>query len=184
LGDKPVHGGNTSLEETLPILALKVDGSPPPNHTFGDVSPSHAWPKELYQGWACGRIALTPPIKGTEITSAAMAEAFCREHCGEGYRMAEFHDGRCIPGMALDKFHGDTWPPYEELEGGGWKFCAYGDIPDGVRFWVKVTGTMMTALTRVRPTYSRLQRAARGFDLARRWDRHDHGGGRRTGQHH
>jgi hypothetical protein len=94
--------------------------------------------REYYQGWAGGRIALTPPTMGTELRSLAAADALCEAALGDGYRMAEFHDGKYVEGMGADSFHDEDWPRAGELSSGGWAFHAYGNIPEGTRFWVRI----------------------------------------------
>ena len=94
--------------------------------------------KEGYAGWAGGRIALTPPIAGTALTSQEVADEFCRTHLGEGFRMAEFHDGKYVRGMGESRYFGDSWPEAHRLRRGGWNFWALGNLPDETRFWVRI----------------------------------------------
>ncbi len=107
------YQGDTSCREARPILCLKVDHSPrPPYEITGE---DHAMPKEYYQGWAAGTIALTASVIGMTLESRGYADAICREQLGDGYRMAEFHDGN-----------------------GGWNFWAFGNVPSDSRFWVAI----------------------------------------------
>jgi hypothetical protein len=129
------YDGDTSCSESLPILCIKLDGSLRPPYAI--TSPGHAMSAEFYRGWAGGHIQLTAPIQGLELTSLDTANAMCRAAFGDGYRMAEFHDSRWVPGMGSDRYFGDTWP-VEHLRGGGWHWYAYGDIRDDTRFWVSI----------------------------------------------
>lgn len=130
------YEGDTSCSIALPILCLKVDDSPRPNYAVikadGTMEPA------FYRGWAGGRIALTEPIIGTDISSPEAADLICAETFGLGYRLAEHHDGKYVPGMDLGEFYGDTWPPASELSSGGWNFFAYSHISDETRFWVHI----------------------------------------------
>ena len=139
--DPSLTGGDTSCAVALPILCLKVDGSPRPNYAVA-ASGSTAMPPPYYAGWAEGRIELTDPIPGTDLSSAARANELCAKALGVGYRMAEFHDGLWIDGMGLDKYAGDSW--FQAIDGGhrtssgGWAFYAYGDIASEGSFWVHI----------------------------------------------
>lgn len=99
------YQGDTVCSARLPVLCLKQDGSPPPV------------PTDFYNGWAKGNIALSRAVRGDSFKSKAEADAFCRAEFGQGYRMAEHHDG-----------------------GGGWGWQAYGNVDDTTRFWVTVDG--------------------------------------------
>ncbi|MDQ7826942.1 MAG: hypothetical protein RDV48_29355 [Candidatus Eremiobacteraeota bacterium] len=134
-GGDPYHG-DTLITESLPVLAIKKESLPRPNYAVDRTGGS--MDKEYYRGWSGGRVKLTPPIRGTELTSLEAANDYCRKSCGEGYRMAEFHDGLVCPGMDKDKFHGDTWPGSDTLRRGGWNFWAYGEVSTDGRFWVSI----------------------------------------------
>jgi hypothetical protein len=54
-------------------------------------------------------------IPGAILTSQEQGDAICADTFGDGWRLAEFHDG-----------------------GGGWTFWAAGSIPTGTRFWVAI----------------------------------------------
>ncbi len=95
--------GDTPCSSKLPILCIKQDGSEKPNDLVID----------FYCGWASGHIGLTFPVRGDLLTSVNDANLICEYQFGEGYRMAEFHDGN-----------------------GGWNWNAYGNIDDSTRFWV------------------------------------------------
>jgi hypothetical protein len=106
------YGGDTPPETGRPILCLFVDDSPVPP----DVEP------DFYHGWARGWVALTPPVRGTRLTSRDAADAICRRNFGQAWRMAEFHDG----------WWNDP-PEYSQ-----WTFWARGVIPSQTRFWVAI----------------------------------------------
>ena len=112
-GGCDAYHGDTSCLEARPILCLKVDHSPRPPYEI--TGSAHAMPKEYYEGWAGGTIALTAPVIGTTLQSPSNADDICSAQLGAGYRMAEFHDGH-----------------------GGWNFWAFGNIPDNSRFWVAI----------------------------------------------
>ncbi|MFE6777450.1 hypothetical protein [Streptomyces sp. NPDC057702] len=105
--------GDTATTTALPVLCLKVDGSPVPS----GITP------DFYAGWARGQVAASNPIRGTRLTSLAVANAVCVNTFGKGWRFAEFHDGRYGPGLA---------------DSGGWSFWAHGDVPAGTRFWTHI----------------------------------------------
>ena len=131
------YTGDTSVEESLPILAIRVDDAPRPNYAVDGRA--HAMPKEYYRGWSGGEIRLTPPIQGTLLTSQEVADKFCRKHCGEGFRMASFHDGQYVLEMDERHLFGDAWTEAKDhRRTGGWNFWATGNIPDDTRFWVRI----------------------------------------------
>jgi len=128
--------GDTSCSVALPILCIKPDESPRPNYEI--TGQAHAMPAEYYRGWAGGRIGLTEPMQGKKIESLSAANTACAMALGEGYRMAEFHDGKYIKGMGSEKYYGDTWPSTSSLSSGGWAWYAYGNIDNERRFWVSI----------------------------------------------
>ena len=79
-------------------------------------------PNEFYNGWATKRIKLGPKKKGTDLTSLAAANNFC----GNGWRIAEFHDGRWISGMDANNHHKSSSPQWNSgnAKQGGWSFYA------------------------------------------------------------
>ncbi|MCA9714493.1 MAG: flagellar hook-length control protein [Myxococcales bacterium] len=94
--------GDTKCNKKLPVLCLRTTGAPNPGIET-----------DYYHGWARGEVALTEPVRGDALRSVDDADRLCREQLGEGFGMAEFHDG-----------------------GGGWNWWAHG-APDGERrFWV------------------------------------------------
>ncbi|MCI3934601.1 hypothetical protein [Streptomyces sp. AN091965] len=107
------YQGDTATSTALPVLCLKVDGSPAP----AGITP------DFYAGWAKGTVAASNPIRGTRLTSLAAADGLCANTFGAGWRMAEFHDGKYGPNLDSS---------------GGWSFWAYGDVPIGTRFWTYI----------------------------------------------
>jgi hypothetical protein len=99
------YQGDTSCSVSLPILCLRKEGLPKPSYITPD----------FYNGWTGGRIQLTTPRPGTELTSWAVADSICEQSFGPGWKMAEFHDG-----------------------GGGWGWYAYGSVSTTGRFWVAI----------------------------------------------
>jgi hypothetical protein len=126
--------GDTSCSVALPILCIKPGESPRPDYEM--TGQPHAMPAEYYRGWTGGMIGLTEPIQGRKIESLEGANALCAMALGQGYRMAEFHDGKYIKGMGSERYYGETWPPANSLSSGGWAWYAYGNINGDSRFWV------------------------------------------------
>jgi subtilisin family serine protease len=129
------YAGDSTIDQFLPILCLRVDGRAPPGGVLFD----------FYNGWAQGEARLTPPIAATVLTSRAQGDEICSETFGDGWRLAEFHDGfypmqldPWSPGGGLEEIlppeepGGTFWMP------GGWSFWAAGHLPAGQRFWVAI----------------------------------------------
>ncbi|HEV8583252.1 MAG TPA: flagellar hook-length control protein [Thermoanaerobaculia bacterium] len=102
------YSGDTDCTTNLPILCYKYDGSAVPS----GLTPS------FYDGWKYGHIALTLPVRGSDLTSLADANAICAYHFGPGYEIAEFHHNL-----------------------GGWGWWAFGNIRGDQRFWVYINDT-------------------------------------------
>jgi hypothetical protein len=99
------YEGDTPCSEHLPVLCL---------HVTGDEAPTTIEP-DFYHGWARGEVDLTQPVAGFELSSLYVADQMCVQAFGQGWRMAEFHDG-----------------------GGGWNWWAYGDLAEDGLFWVRI----------------------------------------------
>ena len=98
------YRGDTACSASLPLLCYKSDGSPPP--------PGVA--RTGYRvGWGAGSVATTVPVRGSALSSRRAADEYCGSALGNGWRMAEFHDGS-----------------------GGWGFTANGRVDVQSRFWV------------------------------------------------
>jgi len=70
-----------------------------------------------YHQWSGGVVATTDPISGNSFADVDEVDKFCVDNFGDGWRVAEFHDG---------------W---------GWYFKAYGNVGenfDNSRFWVDI----------------------------------------------
>lgn len=83
---------------------------------------AHAMPKKFYAGWVNQPIKLTRyKYAGNALTSAAVGNQLC----GNGWRMAEFHDGRWMAGMDYNvpSTYGNGWNP-QATKSGGWSFHA------------------------------------------------------------
>ena len=128
------YTGDTPCSRSLPILCIKKDGSPRPDYSVANRS--HAEAKEYYAGWAQGSIRLTPPIKGSDIEDLNHANSVCADNFGDGYRMAEHHDGRWVAGMDSNRYFASSWP--KTTNEGGWNFWAYGNVGHASRFWVHI----------------------------------------------
>lgn len=107
------YSGDTPATASRPVLCLLVNNSPVP----AGITP------DFYNGWARGSVRLTASVRGEQLTTRAVADAFCARSFGAGWRMAEFHDGWYGPNLSSS---------------GGWTFWANGTIPVGTRFWVAI----------------------------------------------
>lgn len=97
------HKGDTPCATALPLLCIRASGAPNP----GVPSPRNTQ-------WAGGHIATTLPVAGYKLVSPEVADDICSSAHGDGWRMAEFHDG---------------W---------GWGFRAFGNVRRDTRFWVRI----------------------------------------------
>ncbi|MFJ2114804.1 MULTISPECIES: hypothetical protein [unclassified Streptomyces] len=107
------YAGDTPATALLPLLCLRVTGSPVPS----GITP------EFLAGWSRGTVAATPPVQGAALTSRTVADNLCAQYYGAQWRMAEHHDGRY--GANLES-------------AGGWSFWAHGYVPAGTRFWTAI----------------------------------------------
>ena len=105
------YRGDTSCEASLPILCLKRDFTPAPAAQYAKT-------------WAGGQVRITGLIKGKDLVSRATADQHCSAAFGEGWRMAEFHDGNMGYGYGRSS---------------GWSFSAKGGLPVDMRFWVAIS---------------------------------------------
>lgn len=99
------YDGDTPCDEALPVLCLDDT----------DNLPNPGIETDFYDGWSDGTLLATEPIVGLELTSLEAANELCQSEFGEGYRMAEHHDG-----------------------GGGWNVWSYGTVPQDVRMWTYI----------------------------------------------
>jgi hypothetical protein len=99
------YQGDTACSVALPILCLRKEGLPVPSY----ITPN------FYNGWTGGRLNLTPPRLGSELTSRAAADRICEQTFGPGWAMGDHHDGN-----------------------GGWGWYAYGAVSTTSRFWVAI----------------------------------------------
>lgn len=106
------YKGDTECSKPLPVLCI--------------YKPTPAFPlpvglnnSSIYDKWSGGVVATTAPIAGSAFADTAAVSAYCKAQFGNGWRVAEFHDG---------------W---------GWDFQAYGGtvsapaVPS-TRFWVNI----------------------------------------------
>lgn len=142
------YQGDTSCSVALPVLCLKVDGSPRPNYAVPSCDGLAMFPYcGYYNGWSRGHTAATVPVAGASLRSITAGDAFCASQFGAGWKMAEFHDGKWLPDMGLNAFYGNAanWnsaSPWlaASASGGGWNFYAYGNLSPDTRYWVKING--------------------------------------------
>jgi hypothetical protein len=119
--------GDTPVTQSLPLLCFRsVPGEiQPPAGVNLTYTPGVAMPSPYYSGWSRGWVALTPAIRGTSLASLNVANATCVRYFGDGWRIAEFHDGWW--------YYDGAW-----RSRGGWRYWAHGVVPADVRFWVRV----------------------------------------------
>jgi len=72
--------GDTSCRVLLPVLCVRIDGSPNPGVAA-----------DFYHGWREGHITTTMPVSGTSLTSQVVADQICAATFGNGWIMAEHH---------------------------------------------------------------------------------------------
>lgn len=129
------YKGDTPCASSLPILCIKVDGTPRPAYDIHYPSKDN---QAYYGGWLNGTATLSPPVPGTRLTSRKAADKICKESLGEGWRMAEHHDGWFINGMSSKQYHHGNWSDTKQ-DRGGWNFYAYTkNIPATGRYWVAI----------------------------------------------
>jgi hypothetical protein len=99
------YQGNAACTESMPLLCIRKDSTitAPPKTPELNV---------IYWTWASGEVKSVPGVSGTRLTSVNAANAICSNAFGEGWKMAEHHDG---------------W---------GWGFVAKGTLEIEQRFWV------------------------------------------------
>lgn len=130
------YAGDTVCTAKRPVLCLREDGSARPPY---DVTPG----QEFFQGWVEGHFSTTKPIAGTLLTSQAAGDTQCKKYLGPGWRMAEWHDAKYVPGMnATTHYHSagysaSPWPTGPKPQGGH-TMRGYGNVRDDMRYWVAV----------------------------------------------
>ncbi len=132
------YQGDTSCSTALPVLCVKVDGTPRPPYGIPVCGSSCAMNDEFYNGWIEGSAELTAPVQGNAFATLDDVNAYCEAQLGPDYRVAEHHDGRWVYGMDENNFYGSTWPL--TTSSGGWGFYAPGQLADDSRFWVHING--------------------------------------------
>jgi trypsin len=133
------YQGDTACTESRPMLCVKQDGSPRPAYAMqGSAS---AMSVEYYNGWANGELKLTTlSVPGYWLTSKAEADRICGALLGSAWRMAEFHDGKYVPGMDATHYFGSTWTSSAaQQQRSAWNLFAHGNIQSTTsRFWVSI----------------------------------------------
>ena len=128
------YRGDTDCGTSLPLLCVNIDGRTRPPYRVRYASKDD---EPYYGGWLGGEMALTPPVRGVELASLEVANGICRERFGDGWKMAEHHDGRYRDGMDSLHLFGDDWT-HSSAGNGGWNCYAGGNVPMGGRFWVTI----------------------------------------------
>lgn len=137
------YQGDTSCALERPVLCIKVDGSPRP--PYAPVDTDAAYNKAYYNGWIEGHFARTKPVRGNLLTSLEVANAQCSSSFGEGWRMAEHHDGKYVVGMSEYRHYSDArhspspWPKGTKRKySGGHNMYGYGNLGTDTRFWTYI----------------------------------------------
>ncbi|MDM8543085.1 hypothetical protein QUF90_18570 [Desulfococcaceae bacterium HSG9] len=104
------YNGDTICSAILPVLCF---------YDAKLAKPVNLDDSSVYHKWSGGIVATTEAVAGSSFDSIKDADAFCVKTFGEGWRVAEFHDG---------------W---------GWYLKAYGNFGDGFdharnRAWVHI----------------------------------------------
>jgi hypothetical protein len=109
------YAGDTPTSAMLPVLCLHPAGLPDPGLTEITRTPGGS----LRRRWSGAEVSLTEPIVGSALTSRGVADDVCASRFGDGWRMAEFHDGGHRAGFDF------------------WARAAQGDFAAS-RFWVAI----------------------------------------------
>ena len=137
-GSCDAYRGDTACATPLPLLCLNVDGSPRPPGLHAPAV-AGAMPDDFYAGWAGGKVASTAPMPGAMLKSRAAADATCKAAFGEGWRLAEFHDGGRDKAPITFTVQDPGRPGTRTVTAtGGWGFHAAGDVVRTSRFWVAI----------------------------------------------
>ncbi|MEO7324705.1 MAG: hypothetical protein ABIW82_07745 [Dokdonella sp.] len=117
------YHGDTTCSAKRPVLCLAIDGRVRPD---GIATPPSGGVMSagFYSGWARGRIALAPDVRGDAFQRRSDADAYCAAKLGAGWRVAEHHDG-----VSANGAHG------------GWGLVANGHVRAGARFWAAINDT-------------------------------------------
>jgi hypothetical protein len=104
------HTGDTTCMAELPVLCFRDAGL---------VQPALLQTPSIYHQWSGGIVATTDPVRGDSFETIGDANKYCVNNFGNGWRVAEHHDG---------------W---------GWNFWAYGNVGRDYndayrRFWVDI----------------------------------------------
>jgi len=107
--------GDRVCTDALPMLCFNPTNFKKP--TSNDFFPADwfATPSQYHQ-WSGGVVATTRPVspQSWNFDTIDKADEFCERTFGDGWRVAEFHDGR------------------------HWNFWAYGNTNDNFRFWTNI----------------------------------------------
>jgi hypothetical protein len=128
------YKGDTPCGTKLPLLCVKVDERPRPPYRVRYPSRDN---ESYYGGWLGGEMAVTPAVEGRRLGSRSRADGICHEAFGEGWRLAEHHDGRYHAGMDSLREFGGEWN-HRSGGRGGWNFYGEGSVPSSGRFWVAI----------------------------------------------
>jgi hypothetical protein len=117
------YAGDTDCGKKRSILCINKQKLNRPAYDINCTAASA--PAEYYCGWSGGLYGATPPVRGCNIKSQYRGNKFCAASLGEGWVMAEFHDGAYIVGMSKTKYAGNDW---KRLQQGGWNAYGYSNI--------------------------------------------------------
>lgn len=94
--------GDTPCSEKRMLLCIRIEPAKSDRRAY------------LPPEWNEMHVFVIPEVRGSELTSRAVADERCAKKFGTGWRMAEFHDG------------------------GAWSLSANGELPRDAQFWVAI----------------------------------------------
>ena len=121
------YQGDTGINEVHSLLCINKINLPAP---LGLPSPTTTTGGALRGSWSGGQALIIPNIQANALTSESIANETCRAQGQrlsniDGIRMAEFHDGDRLAGLA----GWDFWAEVSSIEGL--------DNPN-IRYWVQI----------------------------------------------
>lgn len=93
--------GDTYCYRRLPVLCIRKLDLNRPSYSFTGSASSN--------GWSEGIVKITPPVPGCRFKYQYQVNNYCRKLFGCGFRIADYHDGRYMPGMNGTTYANFTW---------------------------------------------------------------------------
>ena len=120
--------GDTYCYRRLPMLCINKLGINRPAYNFTGSASSN--------GWTEGIVRETPPVPGCAFKYLKDANNYCRKLFGCGYRVADYHDGRYMPGMNGTTYANFTWNSSSTYKGyyAFWTFVVHHNNKQN-RYW-------------------------------------------------